>query len=97
MSERNKFSHKINGNMYIVKYTTLLPEGTRGDCSDPREPHRIIRINSRLGHQQHMEVLLHEFSHASNWFRCEEEIAAFSEDTAAFMYRPDIAPRLGLL
>ncbi len=96
MSSRNTFSHFIYGNTYLVKYTTQLPHGTRGDCTDPRDPHRIIRINSRLRGQQHMSTILHEFSHAANWFRCEEEVQAFSEDTAAFLCRPEIIDRLGL-
>ena len=96
LGSRNTYSHKINGETYLVKYTTLLPPGVDGDCSDPREPNKLIRIDSRLRGEKHLSVLLHEFSHASNWFRCEEEVEQFSQDTAAFVYRQEILDRLGL-
>lgn len=96
MSSRNTFSVSINGTTYLVKFTTLLPHGVDGDCSDPREPHKLIRINSRLRGERLLTTLLHEFGHASNWFRCEEEVKAYSEDTAVFVLRREITDRLGL-
>ena len=92
----NVYSHRINGETYLVKFTTSRPAGTYGTCSDPREPERIILIDSRLRGERLKSVILHEFSHASNWFRCEEEVQAFSHDTAAFLSRPEIEDRFNL-
>ena len=92
----NVYSHRIKGETYLIKFTTKLPAGIDGTCSDPREPERIILIDSRLRGARLKSTILHEFRHAANWWSDETEVSHYSHDTAAFLSRPEIEDRFNL-
>ncbi len=58
-----------------------------GDCSDPARPHREIRIAQGLRGETKLEVLIHEFLHASSWEWSEEHVAHVASDIARTLRR----------
>tara|TARA_R100000808_G_scaffold19628_2_gene42540 strand:+ start:827 stop:1120 length:294 start_codon:yes stop_codon:yes gene_type:complete len=92
-ARKKTFAHDINGKTYRVKFTGALPDGEFGYCTNPHEKNPTILIADDLTGQEAVEVILHEFRHASNWWTGEEEVDAFSKSAAAFLFREDIKKR----
>lgn len=58
-----------------------------GDCSDPAEPGRVIRIRKGLCEKTELETILHEALHAADWHRSEEFVDEVSTDIARVLWR----------
>lgn len=65
-----------------------------GDCTDPSETHRQIRILNRLRGEDALCALLHEMLHAADWSKDESWVEAVSEDIARAIMRPEIRSRI---
>jgi len=58
-----------------------------GDCDNPADPNRTIRIRSGLKDEQELEVLLHEMLHACFWDISEESIEESGIDIARVLWQ----------
>lgn len=60
---------------------------TLGDCSDPRDKGKEIRIRQGLAEEQELEVCIHEAMHAAAWSQSEEFVEEASYDIARMLWR----------
>lgn len=79
----------ILGKRYKLEFVPAreLGRDTLGDCSDPREPKRVIRIKRGLSGRTLAEVLIHECLHAADWHKDEEWIERVAGDIERVLYR----------
>lgn len=59
----------------------------RGDCDNPEQPGKEIRILTKLEGEEELEVLLHEMLHASNWHLDEPFIERCAADMARVLWK----------
>jgi len=90
---------KILGKVWDLKFVNHLGyEGpieqqnlVWGDCSDPNQPNKTIRIRRGISELESEEcklaVFIHEFQHAAEWSKDEEYVRKFGEDLARYLWR----------
>ena len=76
---------RIRGLTWKLVFTRLPPDRD-GDCDDPSEPRRRIRIRRSLRGLRRLEVLLHEIGHASCWDLSEEFVHDWAKDAAQVLW-----------
>lgn len=78
---------KLMGRTWRLRYVPKL-SGRWGDCDDPAEKHRTIRISREARGLKELEVLIHELSHGCNWVQASEEfITQSARDIARVLWR----------
>lgn len=58
-----------------------------GECDPPETPAKEIRIWEKLEGKQRLEVELHEFVHAADWFKAEVWVNQFGKDAARYLWK----------
>ncbi|MEM3062592.1 MAG: hypothetical protein QW303_03470, partial [Nitrososphaerota archaeon] len=61
---------KVLNKYWKLEFTRL--RSARGLCDSPDTPKKTIKIESRLGDRERLEVIIHEVIHAAGWNLCEE-------------------------
>lgn len=70
--------------MPVVIRTSWLPENILGQCLR-RDSRFVVRLNNRMGDEQAVEVLCHEWAHALAWnFTVDRLINASDTDPVEF-------------
>lgn len=64
-----------------------MARGQLGECSDPNEPQRVIRINQNCKGRLLTEVLIHECLHAADWHKDEEWVERVATDIERVLHR----------
>ena len=77
----------ILGKRYEVRFVPYLGKNTLGNCEDPNEPGRVIRIRKGLSEKQTLDTTIHEILHASDWTKSEEWIEAVATDLTKILWR----------
>lgn len=62
-------------------------EKSLGDCEGPHVAGKKIRVDPGLVGEKELEVLIHEFLHASDWHRSEEWVTEAAQDIARALWR----------
>jgi len=71
----------ILGKRFQLRFVERLDKA-RGECDDPCQPKKEIRIRERLKGEQKLEVLIHEMTHAAGWHIDEKFVEQFAKDLA---------------
>jgi hypothetical protein len=71
----------ILGKRWLLQFVKRLDKA-RGECDNPTEPKKEIRIREGLKGEQKLEVLIHEMLHAAAWHVDEKFVKRFAEDVA---------------
>src|SRR5688572_15329806 len=75
------------GRVWRLRYVPRLAE-CLGDCDDPAQKGRTIRISREAKGRKELEMLLHEMQHACNWVQASEEyVTRSSHDMANVLWR----------
>ncbi len=83
---------KILGRVWDVRFVANLGETedgekVRGNCDSPKTPAKAIRILNSLEGEEQLDVIIHEFAHAADWWKDEEFIEQFGSDLARLLTR----------
>ena len=76
----------LRGRKWKVVFTRL-PRGTDGECDDPRERGKEIRISTRLSEQDALETIVHEVLHAADFDKKEEWADDVGRNLARLLWR----------
>lgn len=76
----------IRGKRWKVVFTRLS-RGTDGECDEPRERRKEIRISTRLGEQDTLETIVHEVLHAADFDKKEEWADDVGRNLARLLWR----------
>lgn len=79
------YRHKIAGVEYLVRFAHL--KNHRGDCTRPDAKQPEIRIKVGLSEAETLEVICHEFLHASYWVLDEESIEESGASLAGLLLK----------
>lgn len=75
----------IGGKRFAFKRVRL--HTIAGDCTDPDEPHRMIRVDSKLKGEAELDTILHELLHAADWSKDEDWIGDRATEIARVLWR----------
>lgn len=78
---------RILGKLWTIQENARLPDGVYGDCDPPETPRRKIRLRKGMSEQRHLEVLIHECLHASDWSKDEAWVGEVARDVAIILSR----------
>jgi len=76
---------KVLGKLWQLRFAPNM--ANRGDCDQPDQRGKEIRISSSLRGEQRLEVLIHEMVHAAGWHIDETFVARFAKDAARALWR----------
>jgi len=76
---------KVLGKTWQLRFAPNL--ANRGDCDQPDQCGKEIRIASTLRGEERLEVLLHELVHAAGWHLDESFVEQFACDAARALWR----------
>jgi hypothetical protein len=76
---------RILGRRWFLNFTENLND--RGDCDHPSVYFKQIRINRDLSPSESLEVLIHEFLHAANWYASEDWVTRTAFDLTRVLER----------
>ena len=71
----------IQGKPWRLDFTRL-PKDRDGDCDPPTAKAPRIRVRSSLTGERRLEVIIHEFAHASDWSKDETWVHQFARELA---------------
>lgn len=74
----------IGGKRWLLELGAKLPSDRWGDCTNPNNRNRRIRIGNARGIGW-LDVLLHELIHARWWALCESEVNEFASELSAVL------------
>lgn len=77
----------ILGKRYRLIFDHRLARADDGDCDDPREPGKTIRIRKKLSPIRELEITLHETLHAADWHKDEAWVEQVAHDVARILWR----------
>jgi hypothetical protein len=77
----------IRGQAIELQFTNRLSRDCDGNCDEPKTQPRKIRVRKSLIGKRKLEVILHEFLHASYWDLDEEAIDTTARDIAAILWK----------
>lgn len=72
---------------YELRFVPFLGRRVMGNCEDPREPGRVIRVKQGLSEKETLEVIIHEILHAADWDKSEEWVEAVAHDITRTLWR----------
>lgn len=78
---------KLLGKYWNLVRTGKIPPGKWGDCDDPTETGKTIRVHSKLKGKLELEILLHEILHAVDWSKDEDWVENTAHDIAAVFWK----------
>jgi hypothetical protein len=76
---------KVLGKVWRLRFAPNM--ANRGDCDEPDQPGKEIRIACNLQGEERLEVLLHELVHAADWHLDESFVERFASDAARALWR----------
>ena len=76
---------KVLGKVWGLRFAPNM--ANRGDCDEPDQRSKEIRVASNLRGEERLEVLLHELVHAAGWHLDESFVEQFASDTARALWR----------
>lgn len=76
---------KVLGKVWCLRFAPNM--ANRGDCDEPDQRDKEIRIASNLRGEERLEVLLHELVHAADWNLDESFVGQFASDAARALWR----------
>jgi hypothetical protein len=76
---------KVLGKLWRLRFAPNM--GDRGDCDEPDQRGKEIRIASSLRGEERLEVLIHEIVHAAGWHIDETFVERFARDAARALWR----------
>jgi len=76
---------KVLGKLWQLRFAPNM--ANRGDCDQPDQRGKEIRISSSLRGEQRLEVLIHEMVHAAGWHIDETFVERFAKDAARALWR----------
>lgn len=79
---------KILGKYWNISFqpASKMP-GMDGCCSHPEEPHRHIKIRTKLRGERELDVVIHECLHAAGWHIDHDFVSDFASDVARLLWR----------
>lgn len=88
VKKKQKHIHvNLMGKRYRIERHKYLGTTLEGDCSQPTEPNKAIRILMGLRGKDEMRVYIHEMLHACLWVLDETTIEQISTDIANALWK----------
>lgn len=79
---------KVLNKYYDLIYVDKSTLGTdRGSCDSPDTKSKKIRVRNNLKEQEKLEIEIHEFLHAADWYKDEEWVRDTAHDLAKMLWR----------
>lgn len=78
---------KILRRYWNFLFTNNVKEGWDGECDDPTEKRKQIRVRSNLSEFRELETTIHEILHAADWHKDEEWVEKVAEDVSRVLWK----------
>lgn len=78
------------GKRWLLNHVTRLgPEDDHdGECDDPTEKGKTVRVRASLRGKRRLEIYLHEIGgHAADWSKDEAHVTEWASDMADVLWR----------
>jgi hypothetical protein len=87
--KRHRERHRIVeilGRRWRLEFSNPGPKAD-GDCSDPGDTDKRIRVRSSLRGITKLETIIHEVLHAADWHKSEEWVEQVAGDLAKILHK----------